>query len=95
MAENTQKQLHAFITGRVQGVGFRWYVIKQARPLGLNGWVRNLSDGRVEVLAEGVKRDLETLLDYLHKGPSYSLVQDVDADWKDPGGLSGGFDVKY
>ncbi len=95
MADRTLAQFHGFVTGRVQGVGFRWFVIQQARKLNLNGWTRNLHDGRVEVLAEGPKQDLDTLIDYLYQGPSYSIVRSVDVDWSEPDGLVNGFDVKY
>ena len=97
MHKNTslKKRLHTVISGRVQGVGFRWFVIQQARPLNLNGWVKNLYNGDVEVMAEGPKPDLEFLLEKLRKGPTWSHVDHVDVEWLDPSGMTGGFDVKY
>jgi len=94
-ARKDQAQLHALVTGRVQGVGFRWYVLQHARRLGLSGWVRNLVDGNVEILAEGPKRHLESLVESLRKGPSYSQVFSVDVSWDIPTGRYGGFDVTY
>jgi acylphosphatase len=81
MSEQGQMQLHAFIAGRVQGVGFRYYVIEHAQNLDLRGWVRNLWDGRVEVVAEGPQADLERLLVFLQRGPSSARVEHVDVEW--------------
>lgn len=70
------------MAGRVQGVGFRFFVIDTAQELDLTGWVRNLSDGRVEVLAEGPRNSLDRLLEILHQGPPASWVTRVDATWE-------------
>jgi acylphosphatase len=68
--------------GRVQGVSFRYYTTQQALVLGLTGWVMNLSDGRtVEVIAEGPRKDLQALLDWLHHGPSGARVTNVVHEW--------------
>jgi acylphosphatase len=74
-------QLHAVVDGRVQGVGFRYFVKAAAEELNLTGWVRNKMDGRVEVLAEGAREHLETLLDQLRRGPRSAFVSDVKLDW--------------
>jgi acylphosphatase len=66
------------ISGRVQGVGFRYYVEDAAANLGVYGWVRNLHDGRVEVLAFGTPEQLKELRGALQKGPMMSRVTDVD-----------------
>lgn len=79
-----EKQLHVFIEGRVQGVGFRYFVMQQASRLQLRGWVRNLPDGRVETLAEGLREDLEMLLALLQRGPAGSSVRDLRAAWAEP-----------
>jgi acylphosphatase len=73
--------LHAWVTGRVQGVGFRYFVRQQATALELTGWVRNLHDGRVEVLAEGSRSSLENLLVALRRGPVGSEVTDLKVEW--------------
>jgi acylphosphatase len=72
-------ELHVRITGVVQGVGFRWFVRERARRLGLAGWVRNLADGTVEVLATGDAEKLELLRGELRRGPAGAAVQDVIA----------------
>ena len=71
-------RLHVLVRGRVQGVGFRWFVREVARDLGLAGWVRNRSDGSVEVAAEGDPRTVERLSDMLREGPSGAVVTAVD-----------------
>lgn len=71
------KQLHLYISGFVQGVGFRVFVRKKARRLGITGWVRNLSDGRVEALVQGEEEKLEELLKHVHKGSYFSQVKNV------------------
>lgn len=68
---------HYIVTGRVQGVGFRYFVVRQARALGLTGWVRNLPDGTVEALAAGPGPAVEELEEALRQGPSASRVEDV------------------
>ena len=73
--------LHAFIEGHVQGVGFRFFVKEAAENLGINGWVRNLYNGSVEVIAEGERESLEQLLQLLRKGPGRSMVTDIQFDW--------------
>lgn len=74
-------QLHAWVQGKVQGVGFRYYVRQRAVELSLTGWVRNLSDGRVELLAEGSRPNLAALLVALRQGPRGSQVNDVQVEW--------------
>jgi acylphosphatase len=74
-------QLHAIVDGRVQGVGFRYFVKNAAEERNLTGWVRNKWDGRVEVLAEGNQSDLQDLLDALRRGPRSAYVSEVKVDW--------------
>ena len=87
-------RLHAFLRGRVQGVGYRFFVQRQAEAAGLAGWVRNLPDGSVEVLAEGPRAHLETLLAGLRRGPRLSSVETVDHEWLGSTGVSGEFVVR-
>ncbi|MEO6982208.1 MAG: acylphosphatase [Edaphobacter sp.] len=68
---------HYFVKGRVQGVGFRWFVQREAAELGLRGWVRNTDEGHVEVLAAGPAEDLSELKDALRKGSRGSRVDAV------------------
>lgn len=71
-------RVHVLVRGRVQGVGFRWYVREAARTLGLAGWVRNRPDGTVEVAAQGDGEMLERLRDMLRAGPNGATVTAVD-----------------
>ena len=70
--------LYVAVRGRVQGVGFRWFVRERARALGLTGWVRNRQDGSVEVLAQGNDSALGQLRAALLSGPSGARVSDVE-----------------
>ncbi len=65
------------VSGRVQGVGFRYWAIGEARRLGLSGWVRNLADGRVEILALGDQAVIDTLEEACHAGPAAARVTSV------------------
>ena len=70
--------IRLLISGRVQGVFFRAYTCEEARMLGLKGWVRNLPDGRVEVLAQGDPEQLKVLEAFCRKGPPHARVRDVE-----------------
>jgi acylphosphatase len=78
--------LHAVVHGDVQGVGFRYFILRRAREARLVGWVRNRADGSVECLAEGPRAALERLLDDLRRGPGVAEVQSVDVQWQAPAG---------
>jgi len=71
------------ITGKVQGVGFRYFVLRQAQELGITGWVSNKPNGDVEALAQGDKEDLEQFIAKVKQGPSFSSVDDVILNWED------------
>ncbi len=68
------------IRGRVQGVGFRYWAVGQARVLGLRGWVRNRADGSVEALAAGTEDSLELFVAACHRGPRAARVASVDVE---------------
>ncbi|MFL5605387.1 MAG: acylphosphatase [Gemmatimonadaceae bacterium] len=72
------QRLHVRVTGRVQGVGFRWFVREEARRLGLSGWVTNLAGGDVEVAAGGEASSLERLRRALQVGPAGAQVERVE-----------------
>lgn len=74
-------RLDATVRGRVQGVGYRYHVLRPAMELGLMGWVANESDGSVHCRAEGPRQDLETLLATLETGPPGALVERVIVAW--------------
>ena len=86
MTEASQARLHAVIEGRVQGVGFRYFVLEVAELLGVYGWVRNRWDDTVEVLAEGEHSVLEKLQDALGRGPRGAYVSSVKVEWEKPTG---------
>ena len=65
------------IIGKVQGVGFRYFVLRQAQELGITGWVSNKPNGDVEALVQGEKADLEEFVAKVNEGPSFSSVEDV------------------
>jgi acylphosphatase len=90
-----RESLRALVRGRVQGVGFRAFVVWKARELSLKGFARNLSDGTtVEVVAEGSRVALETLLTSLREGPPMSYVKAVDVTWGEASGVYEGFGVR-
>lgn len=72
------RRVRFVVTGRVQGVGFRWFVRAEARPLGLTGWVRNRPDGAVEGEVEGRDDAIEALIPCLEVGPPSAIVTNVD-----------------
>ncbi|VUT27562.1 MAG: Acylphosphatase [Candidatus Syntrophoarchaeum sp. GoM_oil] len=76
-------RIHIIVSGRVQGVFFRYATRSRAEELGLDGWVRNLYDGRVEVLSEGARGELEKLLAFTEHGPPGASVDDLRFEWED------------
>ena len=83
------------VSGRVQGVGFRYFVARAARGLGLSGYVRNLPDGTVEVAAAGDRAALESMAALLEQGPPGAVVEAVNLDWSSPAEVGGSFDVRF
>ena len=81
------------ITGKVQGVGFRYFVLRQAQKLGINGWVSNKSNGDVEAFAQGEKVDLEQFIAKVKEGPSFSRVEDVSLNWVNEADQYFGFEI--
>jgi acylphosphatase len=88
------ERLEAIVHGRVQGVGFRVFVLREARHLGLAGWVANEPGQRVRCVAEGPRDDLEALLRRLHDGPAGAWVERVDATWRSATGEFDDFGVR-
>ncbi|MFZ1745832.1 MAG: acylphosphatase [Nitrospirales bacterium] len=84
-------RVHAHVSGKVQGVGFRAFVQMQANKMALHGWVRNRAEGGVELEVEGPQASVHTFLEALHKGPPLSQVLQVTVDWKDPNRQTEGF----
>ena len=79
-----KKRVHLTIKGNVQGVSFRYYTTQQARTLNITGWIKNKSDGTVEIMAEGEQEKLEAFVEWCWHGPPYAKVDKLDADWKGP-----------
>jgi acylphosphatase len=94
MSEKTLSRLHVLIKGRVQGVGFRAFVLEHAMRLELKGWVRNTWDGNVEVLAEGDRSALDNLLDLLNPGPRGGFVETLHPEWFEGSGEFSTFKVE-
>lgn len=88
-------RLEAIVHGRVQGVSFRYYTQRRARELGLTGYVRNVWDGTVQVVAEGKRSAVEELLAFLYSGPRAAFVTEVDTQWPAPTKAFDRFEVRY
>lgn len=87
---------HIFISGRVQGVGFRHFTRKNAEALNVNGWVKNLADGRVEAVFEGSKEAVDDLIKRCKKGPAASRVENLEVnDDEHEKSTLNGFQVRY
>ena len=86
---------HLTISGRVQGVGFRYSTLSQANALGLNGWVRNLWDGRVEVLAWGAPDTMATFEAWCRQGPLHATVTTVNIMDSQPDTTATGFRIRH
>jgi acylphosphatase len=85
---------HARVRGRVQGVFFRTETRDRARSLGVSGWVSNRADGSVEVVFEGEREKLDSLLEWCRRGPRGASVDEVDVSWEEPRGDVAGFSVR-
>jgi acylphosphatase len=94
MAESDPVRRHLFISGHVQGVGFRAKAQRQAETLGVNGWVANLPDGRVEVVIEGEPALVDQLVDWCRSGPARATITDVTIESEAPAGESS-FSIRY
>ena len=88
------KRVHAYFSGLVQGVGFRYTAIRLARRAGVTGWTRNLHDGRVEIVAEGAEPSLEQ---FVHELGEYfnTYVRDTHVEWEEPTGEFAEFGVRF
>jgi acylphosphatase len=82
------------VTGRVQGVGFRWFTHDAAAAEGLHGWVRNLADGSVEVVVEGDGESVDRLEARIRRGPSHARVEQVDVEEMPPARRVAGFEIR-
>lgn len=88
------KSMHYIVTGKVQGVFFRSWVFDQAQSLGVKGWVRNVQDGKVEILGQGGEDELKSLKERLMQGSTLARVQGVESNWTDYDKAYGDFEIR-
>jgi acylphosphatase len=88
-------RVNIFVSGLVQGVFFRSQTKNKAEELGLFGWVKNLADGRVEILAEGERDKLEKLVDWTKKEPGSARVDNLEVNWQEYQGEFKDFEIRY
>jgi len=90
-----KQRVHVFYSGRVQGVGFRMTAEETARRFEVVGWVKNLRDGRVEIMAEGEEPSLKQFLDALQGGPMKNFIQRADISWSAATEAFDDFEIRY
>jgi acylphosphatase len=93
MDRQDNERLEIVVTGRVQGVAFRWYAQRTAGGLGVTGWVRNQPDGSVRIVAEGPRAALASLLDWARQGPDHARVEDLRHVWQEATGQFTRFEI--
>ncbi|UCG29622.1 MAG: acylphosphatase [candidate division WOR-3 bacterium] len=91
---NESERAHIIVEGNVQGVFFRANTRNAAKLLGLKGWVRNLPDGRVEIMAEGTPGKMADFVRWCRKGPPLSRVEGIEVDWEEPTGEFTCFEIR-
>jgi acylphosphatase len=89
------ERLHAIVSGRVQGVFYRAWTQDTCAEMGLTGWVKNRSDGGVEILAEGARPKLDQLVRLCHQGPAAAQVTDVETEFSPAKGDLVNFQIRY
>ena len=87
MSDTHRTRARVFVSGKVQGVYYRASTREQATDRGVDGWVRNLRDGRVEAVFEGDEDAIAELVDWCHEGSSAARVKDVEVEYDDPDGV--------
>lgn len=87
--------VHMTARGRVQGVGFRFFVRELASLFGVKGWVRNCSDGAVEIYAEGNRDVLREFMERVKDGPRFGSVHDLDVEWTEPSNDYASFTIEF
>ena len=86
---------HVYLSGRVQGVGFRAFTRRNAQKLGVSGWVKNLSDGRVEAVIYGDRDKVEDLISRMETGPSLAEVEDIEVEEQKTPPAEKDFQIRY
>ncbi|RKZ30338.1 acylphosphatase [bacterium] len=92
---DSEKRYRAKIYGVVQGVGFRWFVQREARKKGIKGYVKNLGDGSVEVCAQGEPKNIQNFIDILKEGPPMSIVSKVEIEQIEPTDEFKDFEIRF
>lgn len=92
--QQEQIRVHVFVSGRVQGVGYRMSTYDVATDLGINGWVRNLPDERVEAVFEGDRHTVEQMIQWCHHGNRPAVVKGVALEYEPPQGIQG-FEIRH
>ena len=92
---DSKVRAHVLVKGRVQGVLFRYVTKDEANLRGVKGWVRNLEDGRVEAVFEGVKEKVDEMIEFCHYGPPAAKVSSVKVMWEEYTGNFKGFSIRY
>lgn len=90
-----KKRIHVFYSGRVQGVGFRITAEEHAQEYGIVGWVRNLRDGRVELIAEAEETALQQLLQAIRTGPMKNFINQIEISWSNATDTFDEFEIRY
>ena len=90
-----KKRVHIFYSGRVQGVGFRITAEETAKSLGVMGWVKNLRDGRVELVAEAEEATLKRFLTTIRNGSMKNFIEQADASWSEASETLEEFEIRY
>ena len=88
-------RMHVYVSGYVQGVAYRYSAVRQARSLSLAGWVKNLHDGRVELMIEGEEGAVRQMLDWCYHGPRSARVTEVQAEARPYSGKYTGFELRF
>lgn len=90
-----ERRAHVLISGRVQGVSFRYYTTQNAKKRDVRGWVKNLPDGRVEAIFEGSEEAVQRMVDWCYHGPPAARVEDVQTEWSQADGEFSDFHVRF
>lgn len=86
---------HVYVSGRVQGVNFRSHTRDQARRANVEGWVRNIGDGRVEAVFEGTRASVQRLVSWCYSGPPSARVEQVEVKWEEATNREGPFGIVW
>lgn len=95
LSRKMNQRLHLIISGKVQGVSFRYYIKKMAELLKLTGWVENVQDNTVEAIFEGEEKRLKQMLEFCKKGPTEAIIENIQENWGEFSGEFNYFEIKF